>query len=156
MGESTSSLEAGLTACGHDAGELRMAAAEMSAASEDLERAKSALVRAEGIPWSGAAASAFRTSTFALTLQLGLVASSLAGLAIALSSIQAETSVCPGAAAGAPTLPLFRDTATPLLPGRSTPLLPLAAPAPVLPQAAPTPSSARHSDTPPASWEACR
>lgn len=154
--DGSSSFDDPRPACGHDVWELRTAAADVSAAGEDLERAKSAIARAEGVSWSGAAASAFRKSTFALTLQLGLLAGGLAGLAVALSGMQAETSVCPGAATRAPTLPLFRDRTAPLIPGRSTPLLPLAAPTPIFSQIAPTQSATQPSPTPLSSWEACR
>lgn len=141
--------------CGHDETALRVAAADASAAAEDLERARRALAGAHGVPWSGPAAAAFRRSTLALTLQLGLLAGGLAGLAVTLSNVQAETSACPGAAAGAPTLPLLHDTRTPLLPGRSTPLLPYASHTPILERIAPTPTVTGPSGAPPASW-VCR
>ena len=156
MDGSSSSVDDARPRCGHDETALRVAAADVSAAGEELERAKRAITRAEGVPWSGPAAVAFRRSTLALTLQLGVLAGGLAGLAITLSNVQAETSACPGAAAGAPTLPLFHDTATPLLPGRSTPLLPLASQTPIFARIAPTPISTGPSGAPPASWEACR
>ena len=155
MDGSSSSFDDPRPACGHDAWELRAAAADVSAAGEDLERAKSAVMRAEHVPWSGAAATAFRRKTLALTLQLGLLAGGLAGLAVVLSSVQAETSACPGAAAGAPTLPLFRDTMKPLLPGRSTPLLPMASQTPIFDLSAPT-SRPTGPFGPPASGETCR
>ncbi len=156
MDGSSSSLDDPRPRCGHDETALRVAATEVSAAGEDVERAKRAIARANGVPWSGPAAAAFRRSTLALTLQLGLLAGGLAGLAITLSNMQAETSACPGAAAGAPTLPLFRDPTTPLVPGRSTPLLPLASQAPIFARIAPTPVPTGPSGAPPASWEACR
>lgn len=147
--------------CGHDETELRAAASRLAKAQTAAEEAQTLLTRAEGIDWTGPAATAFRGSAATIRVRLAALGAALAGLALVVAAAQTETASCTGVAGGgsAPQSGAATPAAAPrglVVEAPAGPLVPLASRTPALRLPGPTQPAFTRGLADPDAGEACR